>query len=279
MRKSRYTEEQIVRILKRVRSRSGDGGTVPASTASASKRRDVLPLEGQVRGAWKWSEAQRLRQLEEENRKLEAASGGAGAGHRQVSRRCYQKSGKPAGQARGCAGVSRCSGVLGTACLWAVGSAAGDGFVIIRGRHACRSQQAAARCDCVNWPKIVAAGDTGGCTVLLRQEGWAVNSKQVYRIYVEEKLMVPQTQAQAAGSVLERGYCWQRRRRKNETWTMDFLQDARWPLDARSAHCRSRMPTRGRCWLLRPIPRLPALRVVRVLDKPPRTWICRCGSS
>jgi len=61
--------------------------------------------------------------------------------------------------------------------------------------------------------------------ILLKREGWTVNSKRVCRIYVEEKLVVR----------------WRRRRRRicaqarvllaaptrpNEAWTMDFLHDA-----------------------------------------------------
>jgi putative transposase len=61
--------------------------------------------------------------------------------------------------------------------------------------------------------------------VLLQREGWTVNSKRVYRIYVEEKLMVRRRKRR-------RRICAQARvllaapMRANETWTMDFLQDA-----------------------------------------------------
>jgi putative transposase len=61
--------------------------------------------------------------------------------------------------------------------------------------------------------------------VLLRREGWTVNSKRVYRIYVEEKLMVRRRKRR-------RRICARARvllaapMRANETWTMDFLQDA-----------------------------------------------------
>jgi putative transposase len=61
--------------------------------------------------------------------------------------------------------------------------------------------------------------------ILLEREGWQVNSKRVYRIYVEEKLLVRKRKRR-------RRICAQARvllaapARKNETWTMDFLQDA-----------------------------------------------------
>jgi len=60
--------------------------------------------------------------------------------------------------------------------------------------------------------------------ILLEREGWQVNSKRVYRIYVEEKLVVRKRKRR-------RRICAQARvllaapARKNETWTMDFLQD------------------------------------------------------
>jgi len=70
-----------------------------------------------------------------------------------------------------------------------------------------------------------------------------VNSKCVYRIYVEEKLVMRRRQR-------KRRICAQARvllaapTRSNETWTMDFLQDAL-AKAARYGLCRSKMPTRG----------------------------------
>ena len=61
--------------------------------------------------------------------------------------------------------------------------------------------------------------------ILLQREGWAVNSKRVYRIYTEEKLMVRRRKRRrricAKARVLLAAPV-----SKNETWTMDFLQDA-----------------------------------------------------
>ena len=71
-----------------------------------------------------------------------------------------------------------------------------------------------------------------------------MNSKRVYRIYAEEKLMVRRRErtrricakARVAGAPSE-----------NETWTVDFLQDAL-ASGRKVARCRSRMHTRRRCW-------------------------------
>jgi hypothetical protein len=88
--------------------------------------------------------------------------------------------------------------------------------------------------------------------VLLRREGWMVNRKQVYRIYVEEKLIVHRRKRR-------RRICAQARVLlaapvgKNETWTMDFFR-MRWPPAASCAPCRSKTHTPGRCWPSRSIP-------------------------
>jgi putative transposase len=101
--------------------------------------------------------------------------------------------------------------------------------------------------------------------VLLRREGWAVNSKRVYRIYVEEKLVVRKGKRR-------RRICAQARVllaapvKKNETWTMDFLQDALssgrkvCTLSIEDAYTREMLA-------IEVDTSLPALRVVRVLDK------------
>ncbi len=47
MRKSRYTEEQIIGILKRHEAGSEDGGPVPGAR---DQRGDILRLKAEVRG-------------------------------------------------------------------------------------------------------------------------------------------------------------------------------------------------------------------------------------
>jgi putative transposase len=101
--------------------------------------------------------------------------------------------------------------------------------------------------------------------VLLKREGWKVNSKRVYRIYVEEKLIVRRRQRR-------RRICAQARTwlaaptRANETWAMDFLHDALASgrkfrtLSIEDAYTRE-MPS------IEVDTSLPALRVVRVLDR------------
>ena len=101
--------------------------------------------------------------------------------------------------------------------------------------------------------------------VLLQREGWAVNLKRVYRIYVEEKLIVRRKRrrhricAQARVPLAKPV-------RQDETWTMDFLHDALATgrklrtLSIEDAYTREMLA-------IEVDTSLPALRVIRVLEK------------
>ena len=101
--------------------------------------------------------------------------------------------------------------------------------------------------------------------ILLKREGWKVNSKRVYRIYVEEKLVVRRRQRR-------RRICAQARvllsppTRPNETWTMDFLHDAL--ASGRKLRTLSIEDAYTREMLAIEVDTsLPSLRVIRVLDR------------
>jgi putative transposase len=101
--------------------------------------------------------------------------------------------------------------------------------------------------------------------VLLEHEGWVVNSKRVYRIYVEEKLVVRRRKRR-------RRICARARvllappSRANETWTMDFLLDAL--ATGRKVRTLSIEDAYTRQMLAIEVDTsLPALRVVRVLER------------
>jgi putative transposase len=101
--------------------------------------------------------------------------------------------------------------------------------------------------------------------VLLQREGWVVNIKRVYRIYVEQKLIVRRKR-------LRRRICAQARVllaapvRRNEIWTMDFLHDALATgrklrtLSIEDAYTREML-------VIEVDTSLPSLRVIRVLEK------------
>jgi putative transposase len=101
--------------------------------------------------------------------------------------------------------------------------------------------------------------------ILLKREGWKVNSKRVYRIYVEEKLVVRRRRRR-------RRICAQARvllavpNRVNETWTMDFLHDAL--ASGRKLRTLSIEDAYTREMLAIEVDTsLPALRVIRVLER------------
>ena len=99
--------------------------------------------------------------------------------------------------------------------------------------------------------------------ILLERECWQVNSKRVYRIYVDEKPVVRRRRRRACARarVLVAPPT-----RPNEAWTTNFLQDALAggrkyrTLSIEDAYTRE-MP------IIVVDPSLPALRVVRVLEK------------
>ena len=111
--------------------------------------------------------------------------------------------------------------------------------------------------------------------VLLKREGWKVNSKRVYRIYLEEKLIVRRRR--------RRRICAQARvllaapTRPNQTWTMDFLHDAL--ANGRKLRTLSIEDAYTRGLLAIEVDTsLPALRVIRVLEKFRLKEDCRSGS-
>jgi putative transposase len=63
-------------------------------------------------------------------------------------------------------------------------------------------------------------------TILMRQEGFMVNKKQVYRIWREEGLKVPHKQPKKSRLWLNDGSCLRLRAKyKNHVWTYDFVSD------------------------------------------------------
>ncbi len=101
--------------------------------------------------------------------------------------------------------------------------------------------------------------------VLLKREGWKVNSKRVYRIYREQQLCVRRRRRR-------RRICAQARvllaapTRPNQTWTMDFLHDAL--ANGRKLRTLSIEDAYTREMLAIEVDTsLPALRAIRVLEK------------
>jgi putative transposase len=205
-----------------------------------------------------------LRQLEEENRKLKQLVGRAGAGHRRLQGGALKKVVGPRAR-REAVTIFR---------------AAAD----CSERHAC-GQLEVLRAMVRYRPRLSRHAEVNErlrtrlrelaeqrrrwgyrrLHILLEREGWEVNSKRVYRLYVEEKLAVRRRKRR-------RRICAQARVllaapvRSNETWTMDFLQDAL--ASGRKVRTLSIEDAYTREMLAIEVDTsLPALRVVRVLEK------------
>ena len=61
--------------------------------------------------------------------------------------------------------------------------------------------------------------------VLLVREGWQVNHKRVYRLYVEEKLSIRRKRGRRRAPAAAR-VVWRAATEPDQVWTMDFTQDA-----------------------------------------------------
>ena len=75
---------------------------------------------------------------------------------------------------------------------------------------------------CANWPKHGAVGYRR-LQVLLEREGWQVNHKRVYRLYVEEKLTLRRKRGRkrsTARQPLPEPVA------ANQVWSVDFMTDA-----------------------------------------------------
>ncbi|MGC2617361.1 MAG: IS3 family transposase, partial [Terracidiphilus sp.] len=260
MRKSRYTEEQIVGILK-----ESEAGLETAELCRKHGISDKTFYRWKAKyGGLEVSEAQRLRQLEEENRKLKQLVAEQALDNRRIQGGAIKKVVSP--QAR-----REAVAVFRTATDCSERHACGQ-LEVLRAmlryrRRETRFAEANGRLR-VRLRELAEDRRRWGYRrlhVLLQREGWTVNSKRVYRIYVEEKLMVRRRKRRrricAKARVLLAAPI-----RKNETWTMDFLQDAL--ASGRKLRTLSIEDAYTREMLAIEVDTsLPALRVVRVLDR------------
>jgi putative transposase len=71
--------------------------------------------------------------------------------------------------------------------------------------------------------------------VLMRREGWQVNHKRLYRLYVEEKLSLRRRKGRRRLPTAAARVPLKLPVRSDEVWTMDFTQDAFANLSANAA--------------------------------------------
>ena len=216
MQKSRYTEEQIVGILK-----ESEAGlpTAELCRKHGISEQTFLPLEGEVRraGSERGAAAPATGRREPQ---AEAVGGRAGAGHRRLQGGAIKKVVSP--QAR-----REAVEVFRAATECSERHACGQ-LEVLRAmlRYRRRETRFAEANDRLRVRLRELAEDRRRwgyrrLHVLLKREGWMVNSKRVYRIYVEEKLIVRRRKRRRricaqARVLLAAPVC------NNETWTMDF---------------------------------------------------------
>jgi len=217
VRKSRFNEEQIIAILK-----EAEAGIAPD---------ELCRRHGITRGSlYRWkakyggmevSEARRLRQLEEENRQLKHAVAEllldkralAGGGHKKVVGPQMQ---------RQAVGVMRSEAVVSErrAC----------GLVKAH-RATCRYRRRRVEDPGLRerLRELAATRRRFGyrrLKILLKREGFAVNHKRVYRLYVEEKLGLRRKRGRRRMPTTAARVPLQLPVRPDQVWTMDFTQDA-----------------------------------------------------
>jgi putative transposase len=101
-------------------------------------------------------------------------------------------------------------------------------------------------------------------TTLLRREGWRVNHKRVYRLYVEETLQLRRKRPRRRRSAVPRGPR-AVATAANEVWAMDFMQDML--MDERGLRVLTLIDSHTReCLALRAGQRFAGADVVAVLE-------------
>ncbi len=193
MRKSRYTEEQIVGILK-----ESEAGLPTAELCRKHGISEQTFYRWKAKyGGLEVSEAQRLAATGRREPQAEAAGGRAGTGHRRFQGGAIKKVVSP--QAR-----REAVRLFRAAAECSERHACGQ-LEVLRAmfRYRPRERRFAEANDRLRVRLRELAEDRRRwgyrrLHVLLRREGWAVNSKRVYRIYVEEKLMVRRAETRAA---------------------------------------------------------------------------------
>ena len=255
MKKSRFSEEQIVGILKQ-----GEAGV---STGDLCRQHGVSHAtfyNWQAKyGGLEVSEAQRLKQLEEENRKLKRIVAGPGDGFGDVEGSSRKKMVGPGAKRTAVAELRKQPGTSERRACRLVG--------LKRSTHRYRQQNNERRERLRT--RIGAIADERQrfgyrrITALLRREGWRVNHKCVHRICREQQWTVPKRRRKR---IRRPAALTAAATRPNQRWAMDYVSDSL--ASGRKIRALTIVDTYTReCLAMEVDTSLPGARVRRVLER------------
>ncbi|MGH7849143.1 MAG: IS3 family transposase [Thermodesulfobacteriota bacterium] len=215
MRKGRYTEEQIIKVLREQES----GSKVTELCRKYGISEQTFYRWKSKYGGMSVSEARRLKALEEENQRLKQIVGEQALDIRAL-KAALEKKLLSRAQKREAVRVMKSEGLSERrSCKLAGLSRATYGYkptVKDNGFVRERLRVLAAQRPRFGAPRL---------TVLLRQELGLVNHKRVERIYREEGLQLPRKRGKKRG-VNNRAVALSAPGKPNERWSMDFMSDS-----------------------------------------------------
>ena len=217
MKRVRFTEEQIIAILREQEAGADDGGGVPQAR---DQQRDLLQVEGQV-----WRSGGVGRAAAEgaggRERQAEEAAGRGDARQRHAEGRRFKKMVTPAARREAVAHL--CATLRGERAAGVCGDRGRSDIGALSQRR--RPDDAAvAHRGCASWRRCAAGSAIAVCTSLLRREGMLMNHKKLRRLYREERLQVRRRggRKRALGTrapmAMPQG--------PNQRWSLDFVSDA-----------------------------------------------------
>jgi hypothetical protein len=184
VKKSRFSEEQIIAILARAGGRRGDEGRLPSARHLDG---DVLQLEGQVRRAGR-ERGEAAAGARGRERAAEEAPGRCDARPGDAEGAAWKKMVRPADKR---ASVARLQSAEFSVSERRACRVIGADRTSMRYRDAACARTRRCASVCANWLMSVGAVSAiVACSSYLRREGEAAGKNRIYRLYREEGLAV-----------------------------------------------------------------------------------------